>query len=189
MNLRREVGFWPLLGELRLRQFAGPELLGAALIGLPGGVALLIFGNLWQRTGAAGDYLVIVGALLGIVFAALSLVVGLLSDSYLRWLKLAPKGVLTFLAPFMVTLGIHVATVLGAVLYRAAASLVPSWLEGFAFVVLTLLFVYALLEVVALARAVLAHGLRRARAAELGDPDENVAQFRQPSARSAQDRS
>jgi hypothetical protein len=172
VRLRREVGFWGTLGRMRFSQLASPEFLGALTLGAGGSLALLWHTDATSRVGIVGDFLILSGALLGIVFAGFSLVVMLLSDSHLRWLNEAPGGVKAFLTPFVFATGLQVGTILGSVIYRAAGSVLPSSAEKAVFVVLSFLFVYALLDVVALARNLVAHGLVRSGSAGLEDLDE-----------------
>ncbi len=121
------------------------------------------------RQGVAGDYLVITGALLGIVFAGFALVIALMSDDYLRWLEDVESGVIGFLSPFMVSVGLQVATLIGAVLYSATADHMPGTAEKWFFGVISVLFFTAALDVVALARSVLMHGVARARGLKVRD--------------------
>jgi hypothetical protein len=171
VNRRREVGFWPLLADQSLREtFGSPEFLAAVVLGGGGAALMAATTTVDARIAVSGDVLLIAAALLGIVFAALALVVSLFSDSYLRLLNSAPGGgIRVFLAPFMIALGLQVGALLGAVTYRAAASLMPGWAEAAGFVLLALVFVWAVLDVVALARSVLLHALNRTRQAELNE--------------------
>lgn len=139
----------------------------ALTIGIVGGIALLHVTKVAERVAVAGDFLVIVGSLIGIVFAAFALVIAFLSESYLIQLERNPKGVRAFFAPFMVNVGIDVGLVIGTVAYRAAAEHFPHTFEKVYFVVLATLFVYALLNITALSRTVMAHGVTRAAFAEI----------------------
>lgn len=176
---RREVGFWPLLAEQRLGAIvAAPEFLAALIVG--GGVAAVAIAafGLEHRLAAAGDYLAVAGPLLGIVFAALALVVSLFSDRYLRLLNDAPGGLRTFLAPFMIALGLQVGALLGAVAFRVTATVAHPAVEGTAFALLTFVFFWAIFDVVALARSVLLHALNRARIPDSDDSQGSVRQIR-----------
>lgn len=169
-SLRREVGFWGSVGRLRLADLATVEILGGAVLGIAGAVLMVRTLDVGSRISVAGDYLQLVSALLGIVFAGLALVVALISENYLRLLNQGPNGILGFLSPFMIAIGLQVATVLAAVAYRASAlKLSGRAVESWAFGVVTVLFVVAALDVVALARSVLMHGLARARLQEVTD--------------------
>lgn len=161
-ELRRKYGFWGTLGSFEVRQFAAPEFVLGPLIGGGGAWFLVTKGTETQRVELAGDYLQLVGALLGVVFAGFALVIAFLSDSYLRLLRDTSSGVVGFLRPFMFSTGLLVGTVVGTVAYRGAATLVPARLEHAAFIVLSALFVTAALDMVALARSVLMHGVARA---------------------------
>jgi MFS family permease len=106
----------------------------------------------------------IAGALLGIVFAAFALVIALMSDEDLRWLDDTESGVLGFLNPFMVSVGLQVGALIGSVLYRSIADHLPHTVEKWLFGAISVLFFTAALDVVALARSVLnARGGPRSR--------------------------
>lgn len=170
-KLRRRVGFWGSVGKLQLSQLATVELGGCLVVGIVAGIFLFKHTDLAARIGIAGDVLPLAAALLGVVFAALALVVALLSESYLRLLNQEKDGILAFLSPFMVVIGIQVTAVIGAVGYRAFAKFVPPTVEHSLFCALTVLFLTSTLEVVALARSVIMHGLARARLQEVTDLD------------------
>jgi len=179
-TIRREVGFWPTLFNFRLGELLlQPEFFSSVIVGVGGGVGLLLITERTARVTTASDFLAIIGALLGVVFAAFALVISLFSDSYLKWLNKAPQGVRGFLAPFMFTIGLQVGTILLVVGYRATALEVPPKVEKPAWVFLCFAFTYSMLNIVALARAVLGHGITRARAAEIGEPDSPVRPFQQ----------
>lgn len=74
---------------------------GAIVIGIGGGVALLARTTVGNRTSIAGDVLIVIGPLLGVVFGAFALVIALFSDSYLRLLNEVEDGVAAFLRPFL----------------------------------------------------------------------------------------
>jgi hypothetical protein len=158
-SLRREVGFWSAVGHMRLRDLLSPEI----AIGVAGSIFMLHEAKLTDRLSLVGDYLPLVAALLGIVFAALALVVALFGDEYLKFLEENGPGVLSFMRPFMFSIGLMVAVLLGSVGYRATAHHLPASAESWVFGVLTTLFLVAALDVVALARSVMMHGLARAR--------------------------
>ncbi|WP_133147265.1 hypothetical protein [Mycolicibacterium novocastrense] len=173
-ELRRRVGFLAAVGRLRLSQFATIELGGALVVGIAASIFLVTHTDVTARVGFAGDILSLTAALVGVVFAALALVVALLSESYLRLLNAedAEQGLLAFLSPFMLVIGIQVTTVVGAVGYRAFANFLPKGLEPWLFGVLVTLFLMSALEIVALARSVVMHGLARAKLREITDLSE-----------------
>lgn len=183
MSRRREVGFWPLLADQSFRQlFGSPEFPVAILLGAGGATLIVLNSTVSARVDIAGDFLLISAPLLGIVFTALALVVSLFSDQYLKLLNQAPGGGLrVFLAPFMIALGLQVGALLAAVAYRAAAATLPQQAEAIAFPVAGFLFVWAVLDVVALGRSVLLHALNRARHAELERDDGEVRPLRRKS--------
>lgn len=178
--MKHEVGFWRSLRRLSGEDIFGPELLGAVIIGIGGGVALLANTSVSDRLNIAADFLIVIGPLLGVVFAAFALVIALFSDSYLRLLNESAGGVEGFLRPFIVAIGVQVGAVLAAVAYRAAGDWLPSKVEVGAFLVLCFLFVFALLDVVALGRGVLAHGITRGRDVRVRDLEEQARVLRHP---------
>lgn len=168
-RLRRELGFWRSLGRMQVSDLWTPEVVSGVVIGVGLAAALDNVTNRPARWAVAGDYLPIAGALLGIVFAGFALVIALLSDDYLRWLEESDSGVLGFLSPFMVSVGLQVAALVGAVLYRALADQLPRTAEQWAFGFISILFFTAALDIVALARSVLMHGVARARGLKIRD--------------------
>jgi hypothetical protein len=168
-NLRRQFGFWKSLGRMQLRDLLAPEVVFGVLIGVALTVLLVHVGSRTSRAGVVGDYLPIAGALLGIVFAGFALVIALFSDDYLRWLEETDSGVIGFLSPFMVSVGLQVGTLIASVLYRATADHLPHTAEEWFFGVVSVLFFTAALDVVALARSVLMHGVARGRALKVRD--------------------
>jgi hypothetical protein len=164
---RRKFGFWYAIGHLTTWQLIGIEGIVAILPGGAGGIYLERVTRVADRLSIAGDYLSIVAALLGVVFAAFALVIAFLSDSYMLQLRANPKGVRVFFVPFMVNIGVDVGLVIGLVAYRAVATHLVRAADKTFFVILTILFVYAILNVMALARNVMAHGITRAEMAEI----------------------
>jgi hypothetical protein len=121
-----------------------------------------------DRVAIAGDFLTLISAILGLLLAAFALVVAFFSESYTMLLQRNnPNGVRAFFSTFMVNIGVDVGVVLATIGYRAAATHLPSPVEKTAFVVLSALFVYALLNVVAVTRNVMAHGVTRAELIEI----------------------
>jgi hypothetical protein len=149
---------------MKIRELFSLENIVSLLVG--GGLAslLCLFASRSAREAIAGDYLAITGALLGVVFAGMALVVALMNDAYMRLLDETPNGLPGFLSPFMIALGIQVLTVLLSVGYRAFAGLlVPSGIEPWLFGLVTILFVSSCLEVVVLARTVFMHARLRVK--------------------------
>src|ERR1017187_1111877 len=165
---RRKFGFWYILLEQKnpwpLLKWEG---VSAIIIGVGGGIEVIRWTKVDPRVAVAGDFLVIVPALLGVVLAAFALIVAFLSDSYTLQLQKNPKGVRAFFAPFMINIGVDVGLVIATVAYRAVATHLPHTAEHVYFVVIATLFVYALLNIVALARAFMAHGVTHAELIEL----------------------
>lgn len=168
-DLRRKFGFWGAVGSLRLRDLAAPEFAWGLALG--GGAAwyMVRFHDLDARVALAGDYLSITPALLGVVFAGFALVIALMSDAYIRLLQSTSGGALGFLRPFIIATGIQVGTLIGAVWYRAMASDLVPGAEPWVFAAVSILFAVSALDVVALARSVLMHGIARAAHLEIDD--------------------
>lgn len=169
MNLRRELGFWSAVGRLRFATLARAEFVGAIGLGIFGGLKLTGLTSLRTRVAVVGDFLPMGAALLAIVFAAFSLVVSLMNDDHLRRLRQAEGGLRAFLSPFIVSIGAFTALIIGAVSYRAAASLVSAAVERWLFVSLCFLFVFTALDLLALSRNVFAHAILREKAQEFGE--------------------
>ncbi|MGN9803049.1 hypothetical protein [Micromonospora sp. L32] len=145
------------------------EGLLAVLLGSTGAVLLILKASLDARVATAGDILTLGSALVGVIFAGFALVIALLSDRYLLLLEKSPNGTRAFLAPFMINIGVQVFVVILSVVYRAAAKSLPPPAEKVTFVALCILFLYAALNIVALARSVLAHGATRAEQATIDE--------------------
>jgi hypothetical protein len=177
---RRKFGFWYTIRQMSVGDLVGVEGLCAA--GAATGLAYLAFRNsntdVTSRVGIVGDFLSITSALIGVVFAGFALVIALMSDRYLLLLERNPEGTRAFLAPFMVSIGVQISTVLGAVAYRASAARSSRLLEHGWFIALVFLFIYAALNIVALARSVLAHGATRAEQATMDELQRQVDEAR-----------
>jgi hypothetical protein len=154
------------------------ELLAAVLIGVGGGVGLLTQTSASDRFDITSDFLIVIGPLLGVVFAAFALVIALLSDSYLIALNENKDGVASFFRPFLVAIGIQVGALLLTIVYRAGVKYLPSKVEVGLFLVVCFLIVFALLDVVALARNVFAHGVTRGEEAVIRDLEEQAKVIR-----------
>lgn len=162
-KLRREVGFLSAVGNLHLKDLLSPEFAGGAILGIGGSILYVQNSTAAARSALAGDFLQITPTLLGIVFAAMALVVALMSKDYMRELAGVTGGLLGFLRPFVVAIGLQVTAVLLAVGYRAFYSVLPGSVEPWIFGAAVTLFVVSLLDVLALTRAVVMHGLARGR--------------------------
>jgi uncharacterized membrane protein len=158
---KRDFGFWHLLRTVGVRPLLWPEGTAALIVGSLLSWVMLAGVSKTTRLDAAGDYLVMAGVLLGIVFATFAVVTSLLSDSYLLFLRDSDGGVLPFLAPFVVGVAIQCVALAAAMGYQVAAKWSES-LEPWAFTIATILFVYALLDVISLSKIVIAHAATRA---------------------------
>lgn len=166
---RRQVGFWHAVGQLKVRDVFSVETFTACVLGAGLALALYYLGDLDARTDLSGQFLAIVAALVGIVFAGFALVAALMSESYLRLLRSGDAGVLAFFRPFILAIGLQVATILLSVGYGALAKHLPSEVEPWAFGVICVLFFASCLEVVVLCRSIMMHVELRSRLNELTD--------------------
>lgn len=166
-EVRSEVGFWRAVRRLRLRDTLSVENAASVILGAGLGAGLFLLGTLGDRVQVASLYVGVAAALVAIVFAGVALVTSLLSDSYLRLLQAADSGVLGFLRPFMIAVGVQIATVLGAVGYAAMAKFIPICVEPWLFGALSVFFVASCLEVVVLMRSVFMHALLRTKFAQV----------------------
>lgn len=160
---RREVGFWSAVGHLRLRDLWSVESVVSIAIGSSLAYAMYGWGTADERVAVAEQFVGVAAALIGIVFAGIALVTALLSDDYLRLLESADDGLFAFLRPFMLAVGIQVATVLGAISYCALANHLWPALEPWLFGVLSIFFVSSCMEIVVLMRSIFMHARLRAR--------------------------
>lgn len=165
--VRSEVGFWRAVGRLRLSDVFSVETIASVVLGAGLAFGLFKLGNLPDRVETAGLYVGVAAALVAIVFAGVALVTSLLSDSYLRLLQTSDSGVLGFLRPFMIAVGVQISTVLGAVGYAALAEFILPGLEPWLFGLLSVFFVASCLEVVVLMRSVFMHALLRTKFAQV----------------------
>jgi hypothetical protein len=175
-GLRRPVGVWRAviaLGDYPLKQALWPEAILALVIG-GGGSALVVRATTTsERIGAANDVLVLAAALLGVVFAALAIVVSLPSTGYLRMLgETEDGGMRKFLDPFLVAVGTQIVLLLLAFAYTLVAEAVPWWGEHATFYVMATILVFGLLDVAGLARQLVRHGVLRAADAALSEQEQ-----------------
>jgi len=151
------------------------EAWASLILGGAGAFLAWKYAPLDQRIAAAGDYQALSGALAGIVFAGFALVVGLMTDRYVLQLSKTNEGVPGFLSPFLVGTGIQIFSLLLAVTYRAAAKSLQGVWEPLTFGLSTIVFLYAALDVISLARTVYAHAVTKADLAEIEDLQRHAA--------------
>jgi hypothetical protein len=162
-SFRREHGFWAAVSGLKIKELFSAEILLGTLIGACIATLQLLWGDDKSRSSVAGDFLAITSALLGVVFAAFALLVAFFSPSYVALLNSLETGVKGFLQPFLLAIGVQVLVIVSTVTYRALPAATPDWIEVGGFYLLAVFFGAALLDVVALARSVLIHGVLRAK--------------------------
>lgn len=150
------------MGNVKVRELFWPEGVSAVLLGVGGAIVILKGTSVTARLAVASDFLTLSGALLAVVFTGLALVVSIPSPDYMRKLAETPGGgMIRFLDPFLIAVGTQAALILVAFAYKLAAEHVPRVIEHAAFCVLGFLLVFGLLDVVALARSLVRHGLNR----------------------------
>jgi len=172
-SLRRQVGFFGSIGSTELGRLLWPEGVVALVVGGGGAACLVAFDTLHSRIGVVGDGLALVGLLLGIVFAAFSLLIAFFSDDYIRALNLAQGGIVVFMQPYITAIGLQIFAIFVGITYRASATKLPSGVEHVLFGLWLFLFVYVLVDILALARNMAFHGLLRARQVLHEELDEN----------------
>lgn len=177
---RRKFGFWHILWEQNKWRLVKWEGVWALVIGVGGGIEVTRWTTTTARVSISGDFLTIVSALIGVVLASFALVVAFLSESYTLQLQKNPKGVRAFFAPFVINVGVDVGLIIGTVAYRAIASNLPHLVEKILFVILAILFIYAILNIMALTRAVMAHAVTRAELIEMDDLEAKLNSDRKP---------
>lgn len=160
---RREVGFLSALGDSSLASLVWPEGAAALVIGFGGASLLVAESDVPARINVAGDSLVVLAPLLGVVLAALTLVIAVSSEEYTRALNETSKGVVGFYRPFIIAIGLEVWTILLAIAYRATAANLDSVVEGWLFRLLGFLIAFCVLDILAIGRNVLMHAVTRAR--------------------------
>lgn len=160
-----KVGVWRAVGRLgsyTIRECLWPEGVFGLAIGVGGSVAIVHGTQLTDRVDAVGEVIALGGALLAVVFTALALVVSIPSTDYIRKMAETPGGgVLRFLDPFLVAVGTQTAVLLVGFGYKLSAEHVSWQVEHGVFYVLSFLVVFGLLDVVALARSLVRHGVNR----------------------------
>lgn len=177
-GLQERVSVWravAALGDYRVKDALWPEVVCAVVIGGGGSALVVRGGDLASRVAVIGDVLVLAGALLAVVFAALAVVVSLPSTKYLRLLGETPgTGMRTFLDPFLVAVGTQVGLIIASLAYRFAAIHIAWWIEHVAFYAIASIFVFGVLDIAGLARQLVRHGVLRAAAAALDDDGGEV---------------
>jgi hypothetical protein len=164
-----KIGIWRAawrLSDLSLKRLLWPEGLSALVLGGCGAVLLVRATSVPDRAAQMNSVVQLSAALLAVVFTALAIMVALPSGRYLQALQRddpESDGMQRFLEPFLLTLGVEVAVLLLALAYPLAAESVSAPVEHAAFYVLGFLLVYGLLDVAALARSVVRHGIGRAK--------------------------
>ena len=179
-DLQRRVGVWRALGDFKLSEAVWPEGALALVLGVGGAIVVIANTTPAERSTAVGSVIVLGGAFLAVVFAALAIVVAIPSDSYLRTLDQTPGGgVRRFLDPFLIAVGTQITLILLAVGYQLLASHVDKRIEHVAFGAVGFLFVFGVLDLAALARALVRHGIMRAANTRLDDDATQSGSVRQ----------
>lgn len=176
-----KIGVWRAIGGLgnyRLKQLLWPEGLPALVIGVGGAVAILSATNTADRAHFMGTLVQLSGTLLAIVFTALAILVALPAERYLRALQrdeADSDGMRHFLDPFLVAVGTQIAILILASAHGLVASNLSRGVEHAVFCAIGFLLIYGLLDIAALARSLVRHGvLRAAEAVRAAEAQENV---------------
>jgi hypothetical protein len=178
-----KVGIWRAvlgLGDLRVKQLLWPEGLPALILGGGGAFLVVRATSLSTRIGATDNLVVLAGALLAISFTALAIVVSLPSSHYLRAMAQGQGGIQAFLDPFLIAVGTQLALIFLGFGYQMFAAHVARPVEHACFYALGFLLVFGLLDVGALARSLVRHGILRSRVAvdELDETGGDVRALR-----------
>ncbi len=169
------VGRWFFQREASLKDHLWPEV-AFGLAGSGGAVALLGSTHRADRVSIAGDGLMTLGVLLGVVFAAFALLIALLDSTYVQLLNRTKSGVSNFMLPFLFALGCEIFTIILSIVYRASAEHLAKPLEAVLFPVWAFAFVYTLIDVYSLGKSVLIHGLHRAELIDvLAEDDDDTS--------------
>lgn len=166
-----KVGVWRAfraLGQYRFVDAVWPGAAFALALGV-GGAALAIQNTQTAtRVEVATEVLALAGVLLAVTFAALAFVVAIPSGGYLRLLgEASDGGMQKLLDPFLVAVGAQIALILTTIGYRIFADSAGRPVEHVAFGLLGFLVVFTVLDIAALARQLVFHGILRAREAVL----------------------
>ncbi len=158
-ELRRKVGFLPNLGRQRVVSLLWPEGLFALTIGGLGFYVLYGSSTASVQNQLAGDLLTVLAPLLGVVLAALAVVVAVTSLETRLAMDQVPNGVMAFFSPFILAIGFEIVAILVVLGYRATAELVDPSTQRWLFATVGAVAVFALVDVLAVARTVLMHAL------------------------------
>ena len=182
-SLRRSVGFLAALGNTTIKSILWPEGTLALLLGLLGSSIAIEHISLYLRLQVASDALRVLSSLLGMVLAGLMLVITISNDDYMRLLNRSSVGVVGFYRPFILAIGVQISTILLLISYRAMARDVEPSIEEWTFRIVTIMFIFSLLDLVALARNLLMHAITRGMQSDIshGVPAEDKGQSPDPS--------
>lgn len=154
------------LGQYRFVDAVWPGVIFGLAIGAGGAALAIQSTDTAARAQIAAEVMTLGGVLLAVTFAALAFVVAIPSGTYLRLLgETSDGGMQKFLDPFLVAVGVQVGLILLAIGYRIFADNIPNPIDHVAFAALGFLVVFAILDIAALARQLVFHGVLRAREA------------------------
>lgn len=167
-----QFGFWHNLKSSSVGQLIGIE--GAAALIISPAAAFLChkFLSVEERISLANDLLGTTTGILGVLFAAFAIVAALLSDSYSRFIQRSTGRIHGFYSPFIIVIGVAIGTIFSIISYKAFSKHLPTSWEIAFFGATTFLFSYTLLNVLALARNMFAHGVTRVLLLEIESPVE-----------------
>jgi MFS family permease len=166
---KKHFGFWFNVRNSTVASLIGFEGVFGLVFAATATIGAHRFLDVKERVSIANDFLSTTTGLLGVVFAAFALVGALMSDGYTRILQRTKGRVNSFFSPFIIVIGAAVGTILSTICYKAIAEHVPASFELPLFWTSVFLFLYTLLNVVALSRNIFAHGVTRAIVLEIED--------------------
>lgn len=167
LHLRRQVGAVTAIRQTGMRRLLWPEGVIALLLGGGGAATLIGIGSVSDTVQIAGSLLTVAIALIAVTFAAFAIVIAFLSDHYLLLLDRSKRGFPAFLQPFMVAVTVQSAVIIMTIGYQAFADHLPLCAQRTSFVVLSVLAIYAVVDVIAISRELSMHAVTRLRQLQL----------------------
>ena len=180
--MRLRWSFWRLAWQHRSDVLGGPEFIVSLFTGVVAAFLAKSELDTAARVDAVGHYLPVAAALLAIVFAAIAISVALATTRLLEEVEATERGIEGLMWPFIVGIGIQVASVVTTVSFLIVAPNVLVVIEEVWFGLSTGLMTWAVLDLVALGRQVA--GMTELRAevallekAERESGESNVREF------------
>lgn len=166
-----QFGFWYNLTSSPVGQLIGVEGTAGVVVSVTAAFLGHKFLNVEERITLANDLLGTATGILGVLFAAFAVVAALLSDSYSRFIQESTGRIHSFYSPFIIVIGVAIGAILSIISYKAFSKHLPLPWEITLFGVVVFLFSYTLLNILALARNMFAHGVTRVLLLEIESPE------------------